>query len=85
MEEIVIKKGCTNGHLCLMWLAAPPLLSSPPTFLPVPAAIDACDANLPPINTNLQHPSVMISMSTGNLVPSKAPCPCNLKTNKSKH
>ena len=24
-------------------------------------------------------------MSTGNLVPSKAPCPCNLKTDKSKH
>ena len=24
-------------------------------------------------------------MSTGNLVPSKAPCPCNLKTNKLKH
>ena len=46
---------------------------------------DACDANLPPINTNLQHPSAMISMSTDNLVPSKAPCPCNLKTNKSKH
>ena len=47
--------------------------------------IDVCDVNLPPINANLQHPSVMISMSTGDLVPSKAPCPCNLKTNKSKY
>ena len=47
--------------------------------------VDACIANLPPINTNLQHPSAMISMSTGDLVPSKAPCPCNLKTNESKH
>ena len=28
---------------------------------------------------------LMISMSTGDLVPSKAPCPCNLKTNESKH
>ena len=44
--------------------------------------VDACDANLPPINTNLQHPSAMISMSTGDLVPSKAPCPCNLKTDE---
>ena len=34
---------------------------------------------------NFQHLSAMISMSTGNLVPSKAPCPSNLKTNKSKH
>ena len=40
--------------------------------------------NLPPINANLQHPSAMISMSTGNLVPSKAPCLCNLKTDESK-
>ena len=47
--------------------------------------VDACNTNLPPINTNLQHPSAMISMSTGDLVPSKAPCPCNLKTNKLKH
>ena len=46
---------------------------------------DVHDTNLPPINTNLQHPSAMISMSTGNLVPSKAPCPCNLKTDESKH
>ena len=46
---------------------------------------DVRNVNLPPINANLQHPSVMISMSTGNLVPSKAPCPCNLKTDKSKH
>ena len=48
-------------------------------------SVDAHDVNLPPINTNLQHPSAMISMSTGDLVPSKAPCPCNLKTNESKH
>ena len=41
--------------------------------------------NLPPINTNLQHPSVVISMSTGDLVPSMAPCPCNLNTNELKH
>ena len=41
--------------------------------------------NLPPINANLQHPSAVISKSTGNLVPSMAPCPCNLNTNKSKH
>ena len=46
---------------------------------------DVRNVNLPPINANLQHPSVMISMSTGNLVPSKAPCPCNLKTDESKH
>ena len=46
---------------------------------------DAHDTNLPPINTNFQHLSAMISMSTGDLVPSKAPCPYNLKTNKSKH
>ena len=46
---------------------------------------DECNANLPPINMNLQHPSAMISMSTGNLVPSKATCPCNLKTDESKH
>ena len=45
---------------------------------------DARDMNLPPINANLQHPSAMISMSTGNLVPSKAPCLCNLKTDESK-
>ena len=46
---------------------------------------DVCNTNLPPINANLQHPSAMISMSTGDLVPSKAPCPCNLKTDESKH
>ena len=50
-----------------------------------PVPIDACDANLPSINTNLEHPSMMIPMNTGNLVPSKAPCPCNLKTNELKH
>ena len=44
---------------------------------------DVCDTSLPPINVNFQHLSVMISMSTGDLVPSKAPCPYNLKTNKS--
>ena len=47
--------------------------------------VDACDVNLPPINANLQHPGAMISMSTGDLVPSKAPCPCNPKTDESKH
>ena len=48
-------------------------------------ASDARDMNLPPIYANFQHPSAMISMSTGDLVPSRAPCPYNLKTNKSKH
>ena len=43
------------------------------------------NTNLPPINMNLQHPSAMISMSTGDLVPSKAPCTCNLKANELKH
>ena len=47
--------------------------------------IDGRVVNLPPINMNFQHLSAMISMSTGNLVPSKAPCPYNLKTNESKH
>ena len=46
---------------------------------------DARDTNLPPINANFQHPSAMISMSTGDLVPSRAPCPYNLKSNESKH
>ena len=41
--------------------------------------------NLPPTNVNFQHPSAMISMSTGDLVPSKVPCPYKLKTNKPKH
>ena len=47
--------------------------------------VDACNTNLPPINMNVQHPSVMISMSTGDLVPSKAPCPYKLKANEPKH
>ena len=47
--------------------------------------VDVHGMNLPPINTNFQHLSAMISMSTGDLVPSKAPCPYNLRTNKSKH
>ena len=34
---------------------------------------------------NFQHLSAMISMSTGDLVPSKAPCPYNLKNNRSIH
>ena len=35
MKEIEIKKRLTNGHLCLMWLAAPPLSLSPPPFFPL--------------------------------------------------
>ena len=50
-----------------------------------PHHVDMCDMNLPPINENFQLPSAVISMSTGDLVPSKVPCPYNLKTNKSKH
>ena len=46
---------------------------------------DARDVNLPPINMNFQHLSAMISMSTGDLVPSKVPCPYNLKTNTGNH
>ena len=41
--------------------------------------------NLPPINANLQHSSAVIPMSAGDLVPSMAPCPCNLNTYESKH